>query len=183
MRVTSHPLTLIRVVATMAAAAAIITLPCAARAQEADPSRAAVQDLLSGATALLAENGLQLQRTAVGTLADRASHGVTVMLTAGVHYTFVGVCDDDCDDLDLVLSDARGDALAADTDPDDTPLIAFTPRRTGTYSLHVYMTSCNNEPCAYGVGVYHGRGGDTGAQTRRGSGGTTASALRGVWYI
>jgi hypothetical protein len=79
---------------------------------------------------------------------------ITLNLRAGTSYGIVGVCDDDCRDLDLVLSDSRGNRVAADLDDDDNPVISIRPSRSGTYRVRVDMTSCRTNGCYYGIGVF-----------------------------
>jgi hypothetical protein len=78
----------------------------------------------------------------------------TVQLNAGTQYMLVGVCDDDCTDIDLVLLDPSGAQIGADLDRDAIPVVQVTPSRSGTYSVRASMPSCSSQPCFYGVGVY-----------------------------
>jgi hypothetical protein len=84
---------------------------------------------------------------------DRAQD-VELTLRAGERYVFAGVCDEDCADLDFRLYDDRDVTVASDTEPDDTPMITYTPRRTGTYRLRVTMAACSAGPCWWGLGIY-----------------------------
>jgi hypothetical protein len=78
---------------------------------------------------------------------------VNYRLVRGVTYVFTGACDEDCRDLDLKLF-GNGTKLKEDVEPDDTPIIAFRPEWTGTYTLRVIMANCNREPCRFGVGIF-----------------------------
>ena len=76
-------------------------------------------------------------------------------LTRGATYRFFGVCDEDCDDLDLVVYDARGNRVASDFAMNDRPVVNFTvPRGTSAtdYTVEVRMASCSYEPCQFAVG-------------------------------
>jgi hypothetical protein len=66
----------------------------------------------------------------------------------------VGVCDNDCSDLDLVLYDADGDQVDSDVQTDDVPIVQVTPRETMRYRVKVLMPTCKTNPCWYGIGVY-----------------------------
>jgi hypothetical protein len=66
----------------------------------------------------------------------------------------VGVCDNDCADVDLVLEDDNGVVIASDTASDDNPVIRFTPSTTDYYWVQVTMPDCRVEPCGYGIGVF-----------------------------
>jgi hypothetical protein len=71
----------------------------------------------------------------------------------GADYLIVGRCDVDCTDLDLELSSSDGSVVAEDRDADDKPYVRFRAR-AGSYRLRVIMSSCQLEPCAYGLRVY-----------------------------
>lgn len=71
-------------------------------------------------------------------------------------YVFVGVCDGDCDDLDLlVLQGTR--TVASDVDSDDYPEVHVNVTRGGEFSLTVRMVSCSDAPCHYAVRVLRSR--------------------------
>lgn len=91
-----------------------------------------------------------------GTLEDGAGASHRAQLTGGVQYVLVGVCDNDCTDFDLRLSDAAGNPLAADVEADDTPMVRFTPTSSGVYTVQGQMASCGQNPCYYGIAVYGG---------------------------
>ena len=79
---------------------------------------------------------------------------ITYRLVEGVPYIFTGVCDEDCNDLDLKLF-SGSTKIREDVDRDDMPTLVFEPAWTGTYTLRVLMVNCTNEPCRYGVGVFN----------------------------
>jgi hypothetical protein len=89
-----------------------------------------------------------------GGLDDGAEERLGVELKGGNTYMIVGVCDEDCDDLDLFLTSANGDLIDSDIEPDDVPMLTATVRRDGTYFLRVKMHSCSIEPCGYGIAVF-----------------------------
>lgn len=75
-------------------------------------------------------------------------------LPAGSSYLIVGVCDNDCADVDLALEDKDRAVIASDTAPDDMPVIRFTPSTATVYWIRVTMPDCRVEPCGYGIGVF-----------------------------
>ncbi len=79
---------------------------------------------------------------------------VTFNLRRGYTYHILGVCDQDCRDLDLKLYDENGNLLVQDTRNDDTPWVKVTPRWTGAFAVRVEMHSCYDNPCYYGVGIF-----------------------------
>lgn len=72
----------------------------------------------------------------------------------GVSYMIVGVCDADCDDLDLALYDDRGAEIAVDFELDDVPVLVFDATRTGLWELEVSMPGCAADTCVFGIEVY-----------------------------
>jgi hypothetical protein len=77
-----------------------------------------------------------------------------VDLTAGRPYLIVGVCDNNCTDVDLALQDENRVVVASDTAADDHPMIRFTPSTTATYWIEPTMHQCSADPCGYGIGVF-----------------------------
>ena len=90
----------------------------------------------------------------IGTLRDNTYTDVSYTLHAGVSYALIGVCDNDCPDLDLKLYDENGNLIDKDTAPDSTPVIRVTPRWTGAFYVRVIMSECEDNPCWYGVGEF-----------------------------
>lgn len=89
-----------------------------------------------------------------GRLDAERNEEVTVRLRAGVNYAIVGVCDTDCDDLDIVLYNANGREVAADVERDDVPVVEIRPDRDGTFTARAVMVNCTSAPCAYGLGLF-----------------------------
>ncbi len=77
-----------------------------------------------------------------------------VTLQEGLEYRVVGVCDNDCQDLDLILFDSRGAEVEADRLTDAIPILEFTPPSTGEYRVAASMVTCTIEPCAYQVAFF-----------------------------
>jgi hypothetical protein len=73
---------------------------------------------------------------------------------AGYSYLIVGVCDNDCPDVDLGLEDEEGVVVATDTGVGDMPMIRFTPSTTVYYWIEPTMHACSREPCGYGIAIF-----------------------------
>jgi len=135
---------------------AVLALPAAGSAQGRWTRQ--VRDAVTNAGATFASRGYTLTHEIHdGSLAKTASEDFWVELDAGVQYALVGVCDEDCEDIDLGLFDADGEQVDSDYELDEVPIVSVTPSVTGRYRVHAYMASCDVEPCFYGVGVF-GRG-------------------------
>jgi hypothetical protein len=66
----------------------------------------------------------------------------------------VGVCDENCGDLDLRVRDPRGVLLAFDTRGNDRPTIDLRANTYGQHMIEVDMASCEAPRCRYAVNVY-----------------------------
>jgi hypothetical protein len=89
-----------------------------------------------------------------GSLNNDQTFSIPVILEQGLEYRMAGVCDMDCFDLDLVLSDPNGYAVASDVLEDAVPVLAHIPDTTGEYRLDVTMVACGVEPCAYRIATF-----------------------------
>jgi hypothetical protein len=89
-----------------------------------------------------------------GDLKNSYYEDLTIKLQPGTSYAFMGVCDQDCHDIDLRLFDPDGDEVASDVRADDWPIVSISPSYSGTYTLRVVMASCSKDPCYYGIGLY-----------------------------
>ena len=107
------------------------------------------------AGALAEQNGLKaVDGVHLGAVNQFSGTNVMLDLVAGRSYSIVGVCDNDCSNLDLWLYDPAGAEIAGDGLPDDTPVINVTPGSSGTYRLRVGMVKCTSSPCQYGVRTF-----------------------------
>ncbi|MEA5477806.1 hypothetical protein VB774_09255 [Pseudanabaena galeata UHCC 0370] len=90
----------------------------------------------------------------IGDLGRRGQDDITLNLKRGTNYAIIGVCDNDCRDIDLQLYDDNGNLVASDTKDDDTPVVRITPRWNAQFTIRVIMSSCSNAPCRYGIGFF-----------------------------
>jgi hypothetical protein len=90
----------------------------------------------------------------IGDLGNGGEADITLNVRSGVSYAIVGVCDNDCRDMDLKLYDDNGNLISSDTQRDDTPLVRVTPRWNARFTIRVIMANCSNAPCRYGIGFF-----------------------------
>ncbi len=90
----------------------------------------------------------------IGDLGDGGEDVITLNLRRGVTYAILGVCDEDCRDIDLELYDDNGNLVSFDIETDDLPVVRVTPRWNARFVIRVYMANCSNAPCRYGVGAF-----------------------------
>jgi hypothetical protein len=90
----------------------------------------------------------------MGRLDDDANESLNIPLDGGTRYVMVGVCDQDCSDVDLTIYDPDGNEVDSDLETNDKPAIELAPRSDGRYRVKVSMVACTANPCRYGVGVW-----------------------------
>ncbi|HEY9802966.1 MAG TPA: hypothetical protein V6D25_21565 [Leptolyngbyaceae cyanobacterium] len=114
-----------------------------------------VRNQLIGAARVAGQGGLSLTHEPfVGDLGRNGDDYITINLRQGVSYAILGVCDEDCNDLDIELYDDNGNLIAYDTKPDDRPFITVRPRWNARFRIKVLMPGCSNAPCRYGIGAF-----------------------------
>jgi hypothetical protein len=149
--------------------------PIAANADEAEDT--AVRLLQVAERNMINQSFRMVGDRETGRLNEGESESITISLKAGVEYGFVATCDNDCNDLDLELTDDDGYVMTEDVDVDDNPLISFTPRFDGNYDLQIAMADCRIEPCAYGASMFvRAKDGFTGKGNESGKGKQQASS-------
>jgi hypothetical protein len=78
-----------------------------------------------------------------------------ISVSSAAEYLLVGVCDDDCRGLSLVISNPTGYEVDAARGPGNAPMVRVGPPvLAGTYRVTLTMTGCRVSPCRYGVGTY-----------------------------
>jgi hypothetical protein len=142
--------------AVTAFAVGVIAAPAAA-AQTHRWERTVERQLERTMTALHSKGFARAPLTRKGSLNMEESESFAVPLEAGRSYSIVGVCDDDCAGLNLVLSNAAGNELVADQTGDNVPVLEFAPREAMAYRIRVVMVGCRMNPCWYGVAVVEKR--------------------------
>jgi hypothetical protein len=90
----------------------------------------------------------------IGRMANGASDSWSFTLPGGTSYKIVGVCDNDCKDLDIRVS-LNDDVVAEDILDDDVPIVNFTAKSEARYSVRVTMATCSADPCFWGIAVFY----------------------------
>jgi hypothetical protein len=136
------------------ASVALILLASAGKAEaQGQPSIIAVQ-LEAAARALQQEEFTERGARHSGGLAEGDSAVIVLQLEAGLQYLVVGVCDEDCSDLDFDITGPTGEQVDEDYELDDTPIVAAEVKTAGGYSLTVSMAGCSVELCGFAVAVF-----------------------------
>lgn len=85
-------------------------------------------------------------------LRNGAEQVFTITLTGGKEYSLIGVCDSDCENLDIYVTDDKGVEVTRDDEPDDYPVVYI--KRGGAMTIRVVMKGCNDSPCEFGIKAY-----------------------------
>jgi hypothetical protein len=113
------------------------------------------EQLMQAAISLGINGSYQLTHNPlVDDLSNNQSQTFNVNLHSGISYAFMGVCDEDCQDIDLHVYDENGNLINSDTDADDYPLVTVSPRWSGQFQVKVTMANCTASTCYYGMGVF-----------------------------
>jgi len=111
------------------------------------------QQLARAVVAFRAQRFAHQELSRQAALNNEESETFLVTLQAGVPYSFIGVCDVDCERLALGVATATGNDIAVDQSSGALPVVAFTPTMTASYRVTVRMAACRMSPCWYGVAV------------------------------
>ena len=87
----------------------------------------------------------------VAALQVNNEHRWQVSLRGGQTYAFIGACDNECDNVDLILESSSGQQIKADVLDDDYPLVDFTAPADGVYTLRIQLKTCTIAPCYVGA--------------------------------
>jgi hypothetical protein len=111
-------------------------------------------DLVRNRTILLARGYQPEGELLSGSGRSRSSDYRTVSLEGGEPYAILAVCDEECYDIDLVLTDPADSTVVQDLRIDDTPVLEFTAPVTGQYRLETVMFSCRVDSCAWSGQIF-----------------------------
>jgi len=136
---------------TLAALATALTM---AGTAAADDTYTRQVDAQLGLVALALAPNWTLDQTLTGSLYQGENGWVWVTLVKGRSYKIVGVCDEDCYDLDLSLYSDSGEPIIANHEGDDLPALTLRAPYSGSYIVKAPMASCPIGPCKYGLAVF-----------------------------
>jgi len=135
--------------------AVVVAFSTGAGAQQQTQYEAVVRQQLAKIGESLKPKGFELTyQVYTGALKEGAAEDVTFRLRRGVRYALVGVCDQDCGDLDARLFDPAEREIGRDVEKDDVPVVEMTADKSGEYTMRIEMAECSDQPCAFGVAVF-----------------------------
>lgn len=88
-------------------------------------------------------------------LSQGGEHALQVSLRGDQHYAFLGACDNDCNNVDLVLQNANGAVVDSDELGDDYPAVDITPQVDSVYVVRLQLKNCTNAPCFVAIRLMH----------------------------
>lgn len=101
------------------------------------------------------DDGYSVESYVIGKLDEDESDSWTFWLDGGNDYTIIGVCDEDCGDIDLTILDDDDDVVDEDVLEDNYPIVSVSPRGDGAYTINVDMYECDVEPCYFGIAIFY----------------------------
>jgi hypothetical protein len=99
-------------------------------------------------------SSFSLNNYVIGKLADGATDTWTFPLQRGKEYLILGVCDNDCADVDIVVKGLNGNVVVKDEDVDDNPVTRFRVTTSGRFTVEIGMADCKDDPCFFGFGLF-----------------------------
>lgn len=145
----------LRTLGALACALASINLSGCATTTVPKTSAEVVKDLGREARAIARGRGYTGSRVFNGgSLDERQSGLLRFTLKGGKHYIAIGLCDEQCKDIDLGVFDQDGFEIASDTMEDAIPIIELKPDKDTVAIFRTKMIRCDLKPCHYGVGIY-----------------------------
>lgn len=114
-----------------------------------------VKDLEREARAIARGRGFAgSQAFSGGSLDERETGELRYALKGGERYVAIGLCDEQCKDIDLGVYDEAGMELASDRQEDAIPIVELAPESDAIAIFRIKMIRCDEQPCSYGVGIY-----------------------------
>lgn len=135
--------------------ALLLGLNGAALARPLDQYEQEVNNQLQQAIKSAKEEGYQLSfPTNVAKLARKAEAPKTILLYPNRDYTFVAVCDRNCDQIKLTIKDMDGKNIMSTPTNDPVAVVNFKPPTENRYQVSVKMEKCSTPSCYFGLGIF-----------------------------
>jgi hypothetical protein len=127
----------------------------AAIARELEQYEQEVQNQLQQAIDTAKGEGYQLSFPRnVARLPRGAEAPKTVLLNQNREYSFVAVCDRNCDQVKLIVKDMNGKRVASNPTNDAVAVVNFKPPSEDRYQVTVKMEKCSVKSCYFGLGIF-----------------------------
>jgi len=127
----------------------------AATARPLEQYEQEVNNQLQQAVKTAKEEGYQLSFPPnVAKLARKAEAPKTVLLSPNREYSFVAVCDRNCDQIKLIVKNMEGKNIASTPTNDPVAVVNFKPPSEDRYQVTVKMEKCSELSCYFGLGIF-----------------------------
>ncbi|HEY9708677.1 MAG TPA: hypothetical protein V6D48_10785 [Oculatellaceae cyanobacterium] len=90
----------------------------------------------------------------IGILPKGAEAPKTLLLYPNREYTFVAVCDQNCNDIKVIVKDINGNTITSDTTNEAVAIVNFKPPSESRYQVSVRMEKCSKRSCNFGLGIF-----------------------------
>jgi len=135
--------------------ALLFALNGVALARPLDQYEQEVNNQLQQAIKSAKEQGYQLSfPTNVAKLARKAEAPKTILLYPNRDYTFVAVCDRNCEQIKLTIKDMDGKSIMSTPTNDPVAVVNFQPSSESRYQVSVRMEKCSTPSCYFGLGIF-----------------------------
>lgn len=104
--------------------------------------------------AFVSQGFQQVSQPVTGQLGAGQHQNWPLTMNQGYDYRIVGVCDNDCGNIDLVIYDENNVLVAQDVLADATPVATVAPQWTGPFTAQAVMQQCTVQPCYYALVLY-----------------------------
>lgn len=131
------------------------TLNVAVMARPLDEQEQQVNKQLQQAIQTAKRQGYQLSFPQnIGILPKGAEAPKTVLLYPNREYTFVAVCDHNCNDIKVIIKDIDGNKITSNTTNDAVAVVNFKPTSENRYQIAVRIEKCSKSSCNFGLGIF-----------------------------
>lgn len=131
------------------------TLNTAVIARPLDEQEQQVDKQLQQAIQTARKQGYQLSIPQnIGKLPKGAEAPKTVLLYPDREYTFVAVCDQNCEDIKVIVKDLNGNRMTSNTTNDAVAVVNFKPPSENRYQVAVRIEKCSKRSCNFGLGIF-----------------------------
>lgn len=132
-----------------------ITLNETAIARQLDKYEQQVENQLQLVIKTAKAEGYQLSLPRnLGRLTRRTEAFKTVLLDPDREYNFVAVCDQNCNEVNVIVKDAKGKQIVSDSTNAAVSVVNFKPPSEDRYQIAVRMEKCSVQYCNYGLGIF-----------------------------
>lgn len=126
----------------------------ASEAEMSDAQILALERQIADLVDMAEDEGAAPYESMGGLLSSGDTGTMEVALEEGRDYILVGICDDNCSDIDFMVFDPDGEVIDGDVESDDLPVVSVYAEVDGVFTIEVDMADCAEDPCAVAMLVF-----------------------------